>query len=179
MADEEKQDIKLTPKQEAFCREYLIDLNATAAAKRAGYSEDTAYSIGWENLRKPELQIFLTQLRSELNKNNEGLAQQVINELKKVGFSNIQDFIESGNSIKDLSEVDSDKAGAVASIKKSVTTFGDGEGNEGEKTTVEFKLWDKLSALEKLGKHLGIFEADNKQKSAVINVNLTDDDHDD
>jgi hypothetical protein len=36
-------------------------------------------------------------------------------------------------------------------------------------------MWDKLSALEKIGRHLGIFEADNKQKTAVINVNVTDD----
>lgn len=178
MADEEK-EIKLTPKQEAFCSEYLIDLNASAAARRAGYSEDTAGAIGWENLKKPEIQFRLTELRQKLNRNNDDLAQKVIEELKKVGFSNIQDFIETGNSIKDLSTVDAIKAGAIAGIKKSVTTFGDGEGNEGEKTTVEFKLWDKLSALDKLGRHLGIFEVDNKQKSAVINVNLTDDNDDD
>lgn len=174
----EPENIKLTAKQEAFCNEYLIDLNASAAARRAGYSEETAGAIGWENLQKPEIQDRLTELRKKLDKDNDGLIQQVIDELKKVGFSNIQDFIESGNSIKDLTQVDTGKAAAVASIKKSVTTFGDGEGNEGEKTVVEFKLWDKLSALEKLGRHLGIFEADNTQKSAVINVNMMDDSDD-
>lgn len=45
----------LTDKQERFILEYLVDFNATQAAIRAGYSEDTAYSIGWENLRKPEI----------------------------------------------------------------------------------------------------------------------------
>ena len=45
----------MTPKQEAFVAEYLIDLNATQAAIRAGYSEATAYSIGNENLSKPEI----------------------------------------------------------------------------------------------------------------------------
>lgn len=175
MGDEEKDKVKLTAKQEAFCNEYLIDLNATAAAKRAGYSEDTAHSIGWENLRKPEIQERLTQLRKQLDNDNDGLAQKVIDELKKIGFSNIQDFLETGNTIKDLSEVDREKVAAVASVKKSVTTFGDGEGNEGEKTTVEFKMWDKIAALEKMGRHLGIFEKDNQQKSQVINVNVTDD----
>lgn len=176
MAEEGNTDKKeqLTAKQEAFCREYLIDLNATGAARRAGYSVDTASEIGWENLRKPQIQLRLTELRNSLDNNGE-LAQQVIDELKKIGFSNIQNYIETGNAIKDLSLIESDKAAAVSSLKKSVTTFGDGEGNEGEKTVVEFKMWDKIAALEKLGRHLGIFELDNKQKSAVINVNLTDD----
>lgn len=178
MTEENDDKIKLTPKQEKFCNEYLIDLNATGAAKRAGYSEETAYSIGWENLKKPEIQNRLTELRNKLGNNGE-LAQQVINELKKIGFSNVQDFIDDNNTIIDLKKIEAHKAAAVASIKKSITTFGDGEGNEGEKQTVEFKLWDKISALEKLCKHLGIFEADNRQKSAVINVNLTDDDSDD
>lgn len=52
---EGEEEIKLTEKQEQFILEYLIDLNATQAAIRAGYSEKTAYSIGWENLRKPEI----------------------------------------------------------------------------------------------------------------------------
>lgn len=51
----------LTDKQLRFCEEYLIDLNATQAAIRAGYSEKTAYAIGWENLRKPELRKIIDQ----------------------------------------------------------------------------------------------------------------------
>jgi phage terminase small subunit len=47
------ENVKLTPKQERFCQEYLIDSNATQAAIRAGYSKDTAAVIGWENLQKP------------------------------------------------------------------------------------------------------------------------------
>lgn len=58
---------KLTDKQAAFCREYLIDLNATQAAIRAGYSEKTAYSTGHENLRKPEIQEEIDILRQERN----------------------------------------------------------------------------------------------------------------
>jgi len=55
---------KLTAKQEKFCHEYLIDLNATQSAIRAGYSEDTAHSIGWENLRKPEIKARLQLLNT-------------------------------------------------------------------------------------------------------------------
>jgi phage terminase small subunit len=61
---QQKQDTadKLTPKQELFVREFLVDLNATKAAIRAGYSEKTAAAIGWENLRKPEIQKALAGL---------------------------------------------------------------------------------------------------------------------
>ena len=54
----------MTEKQKLFCEEYLIDLNATQAALRAGYSEKTAYSIGNENLKKPEIQEYRERGRS-------------------------------------------------------------------------------------------------------------------
>lgn len=163
---------KLTGKQEKFCREYLIDLNLTQAAIRAGYSKKTAYAIGSENLRKPQIQEFLRGFRKNISEKNDNLSQKVIDELVRIGFSNVQDFITDGNTIRDISQIDRQTASPVASVKKSVTTFGE----DGHKEVVEFKLWDKVGALEKLGRHLGIFELDNKQKNAVINVNVTDDD---
>ena len=59
---------KLTAKQQRFCDEYLIDLNATQAAIRAGYSEKTAYSIGQENLKKPEIRQFIDARMAEKEK---------------------------------------------------------------------------------------------------------------
>ena len=55
----------LTPKQKRFCDEYLIDLNATQAAIRAGYSKKTAYSIGQENLKKPEINAHIEKRMEE------------------------------------------------------------------------------------------------------------------
>lgn len=55
----------MTEKQKRFCEEYLIDLNATQAALRAGYSEKTAYSIGNENLKKPEIQEYIQKRLKE------------------------------------------------------------------------------------------------------------------
>ena len=60
-------DIKLTKKQEMFCREYIIDFNATRAALAAGYSEKSAYQIGSENLNKVEIQAFLSELMQARN----------------------------------------------------------------------------------------------------------------
>lgn len=65
---------KMTPKQKRFCDEYLIDLNATQAAIRAGYSKKTAYSIGEENLRKPELKKYIDSRMAE--KESELIADQ-------------------------------------------------------------------------------------------------------
>lgn len=170
---------ELTPKIKRFCEEYIKDLNGTQAAIRAGYSAKTAKEQSSQLLTKPNVQNFLSELKQSLSSKNEGLAQQVIDELKKLGFANIQDYIESENEIKDLTKIDRDKAAAVESIKKTVTEFGSNGESSGKKTSIQFKLYDKISALEKLGRHLGIFELDNQQKAPVINVNITDDDEPD
>ena len=60
------QEIKLTPKQEKFCQEYVILMNGTKAAINAGYSKDTAYSIACENLKKPEIKARIAELRKEI-----------------------------------------------------------------------------------------------------------------
>lgn len=161
----------LNAKQKLFCEQYLIDLNATQAAVRAGYSENTAGAIGHENLKKPEIAAYISELQVQLAQNAKVTPEMVISELKKIGFSNIQDFIEEGNTIKDLSSIPREIAASVKSIKKVQTDWGSGD-DAGTKTSVSFEVYDKLSALEKIGRHLGIFEADNKQKAATITVNI-------
>jgi phage terminase small subunit len=149
---------KLTDKQQRFCEEYLIDLNATQAAIRAGYSEKTGASIGAENLIKPEIQNYISELQQKRCERTKITSDMVLQELGKIGFSNVQDYLEGDLSIKNLATIERKKADAVSSIKKSVTEF---EG--GSKTVVEFKLHDKLKALEMIGRHIGFFEKDNEQ----------------
>ncbi len=149
----------LTDKQEKFCQEYLIDLNATQAAIRAGYSEDTAKSIGSENLTKPDIQNRLAELKKSLSEKTGITQEMVLNELAKIGFSNIKDYMDGHLTMKNLNEVDENKGAAISSIKKTVSTY---EG--GETVYTEFKLYDKIKSLELIGKHLGFFEKDNKQQ---------------
>ncbi len=73
----------LTEKQERFVREYLVDCNATAAAVRAGYSPHTAVKIGSENLRKPDIQSRLSQLRAEQDQRTEVTADWVVTRLRE------------------------------------------------------------------------------------------------
>jgi len=158
MADDQEK-IKLTAKQEAFCQEYLIDLNATAAAKRAGYSEDSAYSIGSENLKKPEIAARIVELRAQLSERTHVTPEYVIQGIKETAERCLQrvpvmkwDYGEK----KMVQEQDEEG--------KDVWTFDSNGANK---------------AFELLGKHIGLFEKDNRQKSAVINVNVTDDDSND
>lgn len=80
----------LTPKQQRFVEEYLIDLNATQAAIRAGYSEKTAYSVGHENLKKPEIQKAIEEAKSQVSKRTELTVDMVVQGLLKEA----QDYAE-------------------------------------------------------------------------------------
>jgi len=75
---------KLTAKQELFCKEYLLDLNATQAAIRAGYSEKTACAIGTENLRKPNIALFIQEAMAERSESTGITADYVLNGIKEL-----------------------------------------------------------------------------------------------
>ncbi len=78
----------LTKKQKRFVEEYLIDLNATQAAIRAGYSPQTAYSIGDENLKKPEIKNAIDKALAERSRRTGVNADRIIEELAKIAFLN-------------------------------------------------------------------------------------------
>ena len=76
--------MKLTPKQQAFVKEYIVDLNATQAAIRAGYSEKTASETGYENLRKPQIAAAIEEAMNSRSKKTEISAEWVLNNLKEI-----------------------------------------------------------------------------------------------
>ena len=78
---------KMTDKQKRFCEEYLIDLNATQAAVRAGYSSRTADRIASENLRKPDVQQYLQRLMQERSKRTGITSDQVLRELERIAMT--------------------------------------------------------------------------------------------
>jgi hypothetical protein len=84
----------LTPKQAQFVREYLIDLNATQAAIRAGYSQATAYAIGHENLSKPELVAAIAEAQEARSKRTNITADDVLKELWAIGKADPNELIE-------------------------------------------------------------------------------------
>jgi len=91
---------ELTKKQRRFCEEFLLDLNATRAAKRAGYSERSAYSIGEENLRKPEIQKYIRRSVEQRSIRTRISCDRVLEELAKIAFA--QDGVATRNKLKAL-----------------------------------------------------------------------------
>lgn len=79
----------MTEKQNRFCEEYITDFNATQAAIRAGYSEKTAYSIGVENLKKPEIKNYIEKLREGIREKTEIKLDDIIEEACRIGFAEI------------------------------------------------------------------------------------------
>ena len=150
---------KLRGKQGLFAQEYTIDLHATKAALRAGYAARSAQQIGSENLLKPVIQAEIQRLMSERSERTQITADNVVLELAKIGFCNIEDFAKiEGAVVKftDFKEVGKEKLAAVESIGST------------KKGKITLKLHSKLNALEQLGKHLGIYEKDNAQKAQTI-----------
>lgn len=141
----------MTKKQKRFVEEYLIDLNATQAAIRAGYSPDTAGSIGNENLKKPEICACVEKAMAERSKRTGVCADRVVQELAKIAFLNLRDVIDPKTAAVREDASDEDTA-ALQSIKVKKSYSETGESIEREA-----KAADKLKALELLGRHLGMW----------------------
>ena len=109
---------KLTEKQELFVQEYLIDLNATQAAIRAGYKEDNAYSMGAENLKKPQIAERIEEVMNERAARTDITQDRILNELAKIGFA------ENGR-IGDAIVKTADKIKALELLGKHVGMFQD------------------------------------------------------
>ena len=143
---------KLTEKQKRFVQEYLVDLNATAAAKRAGYSEKSASRIAVELLNKTQVSAEIQKQQAKRQKRVEITQEKVLEELAAIAFANGADFATVNQNgivrITPTSELPDEKRKAIASIK---------EGANG----TEIKTYDKVRALELLGKHLGVFDSNN------------------
>lgn len=153
----------MTKKQKLFVEEYLIDLNATQAAIRAGYSPDTAKEIGFENLTKPNIRACIDREMAERSKRTGVNADRVVQELAKIAFVNAVDVIDPETATVKEDALPEDTA-AIQSVK--VKTFGD-DGLERE-----IKMADKLKALELLGKHMGMFK-DKVELSGTLDTEKT------
>ena len=219
-------ETKLTPKQERFVQEYMVDLNALQAAIRAGYSKDTAGVIGHENLKKPYIQAAIARARQEQQQRTQITVDSVVKELAQVAFADARDLVQhivgscrhcygEGfkwqrtvsemihdrehwiNKGKELSEFD--EKGGIGFDPHKVPNpvcpecMGRGLGRTfisdtrnlspaaaalyaGVKETkdgFEIKMHSKLDAIEKLAKHLGIYEKDNQQKADPLTALLT------
>lgn len=146
---------ELTEKQENFCNEYLIDFNASRAARAAGYSDDTAYAIGSENLRKPEIQARIHQLRAEMGKQFNITRERIAQEYARIAFGDIRKIFKEDGSLLLPFEWDDDTAAAIAGIDTDELFDGVGREREQIGVTKKVKLSDKRAALDSLVKLMG------------------------
>ena len=102
--------MKLTEKQKIFCDEYIISLNATQAAIKAGYAEKTAYAIGAENLRKPKIQSYISERMEQKESSLIATQDEVLQYLTSVlrGESQTTDtvLVGMGNGYQEVQEVE-------------------------------------------------------------------------
>lgn len=138
---------KLSPKQLRLCEEYLVDLNGTQAAIRAVYSPRTAHTTANEILTKPYIQSHLANLRTIQSQRTEIEADRVVNEFGSIAFGSLKGLVEINDgkiSITDSSKWTPEQWACVKDVKKT---------SEG----ISIAMHSKISALESLGKHLGMF----------------------
>ncbi len=151
----------LTEKQRKFCEEYSIDLNATQAAIRAGYSEKTAYSIGSRLLKNVEVQKYISEIQGDLEKASGITKLKVLNGFAEMAFSNISRLHNTWIERKDFNQIpDIDKA-AIQEISSKIIKRNLGSNENPVLADVEFikiKLYDRLTALSKISELLGYFK---------------------
>lgn len=163
---------RLTKKNEAFCDEYLIDLNATQAAIRAGYSVESAGSIGSELLQKPEIRARIETAMAERSKRTGINADRVLRELARVAFVDPSQLINL-DTAEVRPDASKDDLAAISGMKVKYVPHKDfdedGEPIIEQAIEREVKLCDKLKALELCGKHLGMFK-DNPDGNVPVTV---------
>ncbi len=150
----------LTPRQERFCEEYLVDFNGSAAAIRAGYAAGSASVQAARLLANAKVHARLVELKRGRSDQAVVDERRVLAELLKLGFSNMRDFIKvqaDGTAYVDLSQLTRDQAAAITEITVEEYTEGRGDAARAVKRT-KFKLADKRSALVDIGRHLGMFD---------------------
>ena len=150
---------KLTAKQQRFVDEYLIDLNATQAAIRAGYSVKTANEQGSQNLAKLSIQQAIAEQMAERSKRTGINQDRVVLELAKIALVKMTDIVDSQGRIK--SDASPDDLACIESVK-----YKESESDTGSSVEREVKIASKLKALELLGKHLGMW-------NDKLDVNIT------
>ena len=148
----------LTAKQRRFVEEYLIDLNATQAAIRAGYSRKTAGQIGDENLKKPQIAAAVQAAQAERSARTQITQDRVLQELARIAFFDIRKLYNDDGSMKAPHELDDDAAAALSGVDVIEEFQGRGEDREQIRFTKKAKIFDKGAALTLAMRHLGMLK---------------------
>ena len=137
----------LTAKEERFIYEYCIDLNATRAAIRAGYSHRTAKQLGSRLLTKVDIQRKIADKQSDLSNAAGITALRIVRELEKIAFSNIGNLHLDWKTLKDWESLTEDQKSCIQEVTTTPGKYG---------TTLNVKFYNKQGSLTALANILGI-----------------------
>lgn len=146
-----RENMALTDKQEMFCREYLIDLNATQAAIRAGYSAKTANRTASENMSKPDIQSRIAELKSQRNDLVGINATYVLNRLIEIDQMDVVDILLQNGELKPIKDWPKVWRTTLSGIDVVEVASGDNIA-----LLKKIKWPDKVKNLELLGKHVSV-----------------------
>lgn len=158
----------LTPKQARFVAEYLIDLNATQAAIRAGYSKQTAYSQGQRLLKNAGVATAIAVGQKRVAAKLDITTERVLKELAQIGFAQPGEYFEWGSkgvTLIDKEKLTPEQMAAVAEVAQTVSPGGG---------SIRLKLHDKVAALTKIGQHLGMFVEKHEHKVTLTHEDALD-----
>lgn len=150
----------LTGKQRLFCDYYIKTFNATQSAIKAGYSKNTAYAIGYENLKKPQIKAYLTKLRDAYTEDEYLDTKRLLERHRQIAFYDVNDYVNDDGTLKDLSECDGSLIRKVSAEKTSIEQISE-IGEEKKTKTKEviktnFELEDRSKSLIFLTKFYGL-----------------------
>ena len=152
----------LRGKQPRFVEEYLVDLNATQAAIRSGYSPRRASEIGYELLQKTAVQAAISAKQRERSARTGVTADRVMMEIARIAFADpraVMSWGPDGVALRNSSDLSDDEAAAVAEVSETWTDSGGGSR--------KVKMHDKVAALEKLARHIGLYDSET---STVVTI---------
>jgi len=161
--------MKLTPKEERFVEEYLLDLNASRAARDAGFGKtaDSSATLGRRLVRKSSVKKAIQKAKDERSKRTNIVADDVLREVALLAHSDVGHYSISDEGTVELVEGAPKLAmRAISSIKRKTFFYEDGNCRR----EVEVKLWDKPAALRMAGSHLGLWDERTSQNGATILV---------
>lgn len=146
----------LTPKQQRFVDEYLVDLNASAAARRAGYSERTANRMASENLSKPDISAAIAAAVAERSKRTQVDADWVLKRLANEADADLADLYDDGGNLLPMREWPMVfRKGLVVGFETQHEVEGSGESAR-RLLVRKIKLQDRVKTVELIGKHVGV-----------------------
>lgn len=159
---------KLTDKHKQFCREYIIDFNATRAYKKVyNCSVKVAGANGHRLLKNAEIQKTLTHLITKRSIRTETKADDVMIECRRIALADVGEAFNPDGSLKKIKDIPIELRRAISGFEVEEIWAGKGKSKKVIGELKKVKFWSKDKNIEVLFKHLGLFEKDNKQKTTL------------